>query len=216
MPLPSLTYEMRGPRGVRHAVTNFLRANLPRHIEACREAWDLLDEELPIPASHPDDPRKDAYFEREPAAIDRWPMIAVTTGRRTQRETDRDPDDGSPVARATYQLRVYSWVRAEGWDETQDMRDDLATAVQVCLLSHVTLDSIDGRLQIAPSTLTVDPSDVVKVQGDRYVAGSFVGVELHAVETLTDRLSLPGAQPRDTVQTVIVDGEVLPAHPALL
>lgn len=213
--MSALTYEMRGAVGIRHTVCEFLRSRLPRHAQACREAWDLLDEELPIPVSAPGDPKADAYFPRDPAAIDRWPLVAVLTARATSRESDRD-DDGSPIYRVTYPTRVYSWVKDEGWDATQDMRDNLAAAIQVTLLSHTNLDSIGGRLAIVPSTLVVDPSALAKVQGDRYVAGSFVGIDVIATETLTDRLALPGAQPRDTVAAVTATGEVLPPHPALL
>lgn len=208
---------MRGPRGVRHAVTGFLRAELGRRIEACREAWDLLDHELPAPVSAPDDPARDAFLEREPAAIDRWPLIAVTSGRRTQRGVDL-ADDGDPQFRATYPLRVYSWVRSEGWDATQDLRDDLATAVQVTVLSDLRLGT--DWLVAAPSTLVMDFSSVQKVKGDRFVAGAYVGFDVHAVETLTDRLALAGGAVRDTVARVgasglLDDGSLIPPHPAL-
>lgn len=213
--MPELTYEMRGPRGVRHAVTDFLRVELPRRIEACREAWGLSADDLPLPVSDPEDARRDGYIEHEPKAIDRWPLIAVTSGRRSQRGVDFD-DDGAPIYRATYPVRVYSWVRDAGWDATQDMRDDMATAIQIAVLSHTTLHSPGGSLQIVPSTLLVDFSSVQPVKGDRFVAGSFVGFDVHATETLTDRLALPGEQPRDTVSDVTVTGAVLPPHPALL
>lgn len=212
--MPTLSYEMRGPRGIRHSLSEFLRLELPRRIVACREAWALEDEQLPLPVSAPNDPRTDAYFEREPKAVDRWPLVAVTSGRRTQRGVDFD-DDGAPIYRATYPARVYSWVRDEGFDRTQDMRDDLATAIQIALLSHVDLHSVGSRLQLVPSSLVVDFSDVVAVKGDRFVAGSYVGLDVHATETLTDRLALPGEQPRDTVSGVDVSGAQLPPHPAL-
>jgi hypothetical protein len=212
--MASLTYEMRGPRGVRHAMSDFLRLELPRRIVACRAAWGLDDDALPIPVSKPDDARADAYFEREPKAIDRWPLIAVTSGRRTQKGVDFD-DDGSPVYRATYPVRVYSWVRHEGFDATQDMRDDMATAIQIALLSHVDLHSPGARLSIVPASMVVDFSDVSPVKGDRFVAGSYVGLDVNATETLTDRLALPGEQPRDTVSGVDVSGAQFPPHPAL-
>jgi hypothetical protein len=213
--MAGLTYEMRGPAGIRHAVCEFLRADLPRRAEACRDAWDLLDEELPLPVDDPNDPKRHGYFAREPAAIDRWPLIAVTSGRRSQREFDRD-DDGSPVFRATYPVRVWSWVRDSGFDATLDLRDNLMTCIQVAVLSNVTLGSVGGRLQMTPASLVADPSQVRKVEGDRFVAGSFVGFDLVALETLTDRLALPGAQPRDTVRVVTAESDVLPPHPALL
>lgn len=207
-------YEMRGPAGIRSSVTEFLRLELPRRIVACRAAWGLDASRLPLPVSDPEDPRRDAYLDREPAAIDRWPLIAVTSGRRAQRGVDSDPVDGSPIYRATYPVRVYSWVRDAGFDATQDQRDNLATAVQIAVLSHVHLRSPGRRLSVNPSTLVVDFSAVTPVKGERFVAGSYVGFDLHAVETLTDRLALPGEQPRDTVSSVEVTGVPLP-HPAL-
>jgi hypothetical protein len=210
-----LTYELRGPAGVRAVVCDFLRGNLPLFAQACRDAWDVPDEELPVPVSDPRDPKRDAYFAREPAAIDRWPMIAVTSGRRTQRETDRD-GSGGIVFRATYATRVYWWVKDAGWDATVEQRDNLGTAIQVALLSRLSMGSVGARLQIVPSTLIFDPSVIAKVQGDRYVAGGFIGFDINATETLTDRLALPGEQPRDTVAAVSATGAVLPPHPALL
>lgn len=212
---PDLTYEMRGPRGVRHTISDFLRSELPRTIRAAREAWDVVDEELPIPVSDLNDPKRDAFFDREPAAIDRHPMVAVTSGRRSQRATDFE-EDGSPVFIATYPIRVFSWVMDEGWDRTQDMRDDMATCIAITLLAHVDLGSVGRWLQMVPSTLVTDFSAVAKGKGDRYVAGSFVGFDVRATETLTDRLALPGGQPRDTVARVSATGTLLPSHPALL
>ncbi len=210
--------EMRGPRGVRHATSDYLRAELSRRIDACRLAWDLLDHELPHPVSAPDDPARDAYFEREPASVDRWPLIAVTSGRRTQRGFDLT-DSGDPQVRATYPLRVYSWVRDTGWDRTQDLRDDMATAVQIAVLADLRLGT--DWLVVAPSTLVVDFSAVQKVQGDRFVAAAYVGFDVHAAETLTDRLALAGGDVRDTVARVeadglLDDGSLIPPHPALL
>lgn len=206
--------EMRGPVGVRHGVTEFLRAVLPSHLEACRTAWGLQPAQLPAPVSEPDDPRKDAYIDHEPRAIDRWPLVAVTSGRMLQRAQDFSID-GDPIYRSIYPVRVYSWVRADGEEETQRMRDDYGTAIRVAFLAHVNLADISGRFAVVPSTVVLDFSDVAPVKGDRFVAGSYVGFDLHVTETLTDRLALPGAQPRDTVDLVTATGSVLPPHPAL-
>lgn len=197
-------FELRGPAGIRTALAGFYRQWLPVHAPACREAWGLTDAQLPVPASVPDDPRADGYFDRQPPALDRWPLLAVTSGRRSHSETDRG-DDGSPIYRALYPIRVYVWVRAGGMDPTQLMRDNLGSAVAVTTLAHTNLGTA-GALALEPSSLAVDFSDVSPVKGDRFVAGAYVGFNVHATETLTDRLALPGQQPRDTVSGVTVTG----------
>lgn len=206
--MPTDPTELRGPAGVRADVTAFLRAHLPAHIDGCRYAWGLPAARLPAPANVPEDNRIDAYLDHEPAALDRWPLVAVTTGRRTHRAVDFS-DDGSPLYRAMYPIRVYSWVRDEGYEATADQRDNLGTAVSVTVLSHINLGS-SGRMRVDPGTVVVDFSDVTPVKGDRFVAGSYVGFDLHVEETLTDRLAMPAQQPRDTVSSVIATGEVLP------
>lgn len=200
--------ELRGPRGVRAAVVAFYRDYLPLHAAACRAAWGLTDADLPVPVSDPSDPRKDAYFAGDPTGIDRWPMLTVNTGRRSQRTVDHT-DDGDPEYRSVYPVRVFTWVKAEGRDAAQNMRDDLATAVQITLLSHLNLGG-DGHLAVVPTSVVTDFSRVEPVKGDRFVAGSFVGFDLQVVETLTDRLALPGQQPRDTVSGVTATGIPLP------
>jgi hypothetical protein len=208
-----LTMEMRGPRGVRHAVTEFVRATLPVYVDGCRAAWGVTAAELPLPVSAPDDPRTDAYLPHEPKAVDRWPLIAVTSGRRTQRHIDYAAD-GSPVYEAKYPIRVYSWVKDAGYQRTQDQRDDLATAIQVMFLANTNLGS-GGPLTMVPSSLVVDFSSVEAVKGERFIAAAYVGFDVQVIETLTDRLALPGEQPRDTVGSVTVTGSALPPHPAL-
>lgn len=200
--------ELRGPRGLRADLVAFYRAWLPVHAAACRAAWDLTDAQLPVPASVPDDRRADAYFEGDPPAIDRWPMLTVNTGRRSQRGIDTT-DEGESEYRSTYPVRVFTWVKAEGRGAAQDMRDDLATAVQITTLAHLNLGT-DGRFAVDPRTVLTDFSRVEPVKGDRFVAGSFVGFDLQVVETLTDRLALPGQQPRDTVSLVTATGTPMP------
>lgn len=210
-----LETEMRGPAGVREDVRDFLRELLPPHLEACRAAWGRSEAELPLPVSEPDDPRKDAYFAVEPAAIDRWPMIAVTTGRYTQRGQVDFSIDGDPQYDGTYPVRVYSWVRAAGFEACQRMRDDFGTALRVAFMAHTRLAVPSGQFTVIPSSVVIDFSDITPVRGDRFVAGSYVGFDLRVLETLTDRLALPGQQPRDTVSGVTASAGLLPPHPAL-
>jgi hypothetical protein len=199
--------QMRGPFAVRHDVISFLRLWLPDHIEAFSTAHGLAAGRVPVPVDDAD-PKKDAYFDREPAAVDRWPMVYVDSGRRTTRAMDFT-DDGSVQYFCTYPIRVFCWVKDEGWDRTIDMRDDLATCLQITFLAHTDLGSA-GRLELVPSTVVTDYSRIEKVTGDRYVAGAYVGFTLNAVETLTDALAMPQHPERDTVSTVNVTGIVMP------
>lgn len=196
--VPDLRSEMGGPLRVRHQLLAFYRAYFPMHLAAYTEAWGLDPEVMAPPVSKPGEPRDDAYMPREPDVIDRWPLLAITTARATTGgERDFD-DDGNPQYRVTYPVRVYTWVKAEGHGATQDLRDDYSTAVRITTLSHTALGSA-GELQLVPSTVLTDFSAVSAVKGERFVAGSYVGFNVVATETLTDRLALPGGQPRDTV-----------------
>lgn len=213
--MTSLAPELRGPAAVRAGVAGFLRAALPVHLEACRGAWGLSEAQLPAPVSNPtEDPLlgPDAYFARPIDTIDRWPMVSVTHGRATRaraRGSVDFNDDGDPVTTTVYPMRVYSWVRAVGRDEVIDMRDNFIAAVQVALASHVDLGT-NGWLRLDPRSLAVDFSEVDKVKGERWVAGAYVGFDLSATETLTDRLALPEGYPRDTVSGVNASGTPLP------
>lgn len=206
--------EVRGPNGIRTAITDYLRMVLPPHVEACREAWGLTEEQLPLPVDDRSDPKKDAYFDREPPAIDRWPMLAVVSGRLTGRAADHDLDAGETIYRSVCPVRAYVWVKAEGPDETLRMRDDLATAVRIAVLSQQSLGTAQGRLTLVPSTVLTDFSDIVAVKGERFVAGAFVGFDVIVLETLTERLALPGRGERDTVAGVSADVGLLTNPPA--
>ena len=197
--------ELRGPGAIRHQIAVFLAAELAVRIPAVRALWLLSEEALPVPAS-------DAYYAEANTAADQWPMIAVTSGRMSTRGTDFE--DGQPQFRSTYPIRIYGWVRANGYQETADMRDDLATVLRMTVLSRVNLGT-PGWLVAAPSTLVVDPSQIFAVKGDRFVAASYVGFDVHATETLTDRLATPNAPSRRTVADVRIAGTLLPPPPAL-
>lgn len=202
--------EMRGTRGARLVIAGYLRARLPAHVEAYRAAYDLTAEELPVPVSS-SDPKEDAFYAREVEVLDRWPLIAVGSGRLAQTASDFT-DDFDEVFRSTLPVRVFGWVRADGRAEVQDMRDDFATAMRACLLADPQLGT-NGDVMLSPGTMVVDPSRPDKVKGDRWVAGVFVGFDVVIGETLTDRLAHPGEQPRDTVSTVTASPSIITDQP---
>lgn len=199
--------EMRGVRGVRSQIASYLRSSMPGHIEAARAAWGLTEEELPTPVSS-SDPKLDAYYPREVEVLDRWPLIAVASGRLTSRPSDFDVDTFDAVYRSVLPVRVFAWSRAEGRVEVQDMRDDFAAVVRACLLADPQLGTA-GDLLLSPETMLIDPSRPDKVKGERWIAGAFIGFDVVVGETLTDRLAHPGQQPRDTVSTVTASAATL-------
>jgi hypothetical protein len=204
--------EFRGPQGVRDQITGFLRAAVPAHAAAALEAWGLTAAQLPTPVDNVDDPRADGYFDREPAALDRWPLIAVTSGRRTQKAIDTDLDltgVASITYRCLYPVRIYAWVRDGSHDLVVDQRDNLATVIATAVLAQPGLGTT-GDLEADLKTIVLAPSDVSPVKGDRFVAGAYVGFDCYAIETLSDRLALPGAPERDTVSGVTAAAGVLP------
>jgi len=166
--------DFRGPSNARRAVADYLRGPaLQRTLERLRADWQLDEADLPA---------ADVVSQVEPAALDRFPLIAVTSGgQRRLRRVDLLPD--ADVFSATYPVRVYVWVRESGRERVVDVRDDLATAVMVSLVEDVTLGRSDMRVE--DGAMSVEPSDVTPVHGDRFVAGAYVGFDLTVEEQLT-------------------------------
>lgn len=197
--------EMRGPRAVRAAAAACVLAALPPRLAAARAAWGLTVEQLPDPA---------LVLPHVPDNLDhRVPLVAVNSGRMTTRPIDFTAV-GDPVYRSTYPVRIYAWVKHEGHEECQSMRDDFGTVLRLTVLSQLTL-ATDGWITVAPETVVMDFSEVEHVKGDRFIGGVYVGFEVRATETLTDRLAAPGEGPRATVAAVNVAARILPPHPAL-
>lgn len=185
--------KMHGPQFSRKAINDFLTANFPAILADLRIEWKLTLLQLPEPVR---------YVAREPDNLDVWPTIAVTTGvESTTRRIEHGDLGGEFVT--TYPIEVYSWINAENKGPCEDMRDYMATAVKVALLLNPTLKRTAQDMLLNESTFEQRYSDLQKVKGERYVAGSMSAFDL----TVVEHLGPFGTQSSDTVGSVAVRGD---------
>lgn len=189
---------MRGATRAKHLVADFLRNELPAHLDALRVEYDLGPDALKPPARYKANPTQ---------ALDEWPMVALDAVRvpRIRRREHTTPD--TVVYDVTYALRVFLWVNEEEWDNAITARDDLSGAVRRLLLDRQTLKIPGDVARVREETLVEEYSDVTQVKGNRFVTGSYIGFDLELEETLT-------RQGGGSVERAVILGDVLP-HPAL-
>lgn len=182
-------------------MATFLEQNLPPYMDLMRVEWALEFEDLPEPA---------AYLAREPgAALDRWPLVAVTASRARVRRLEEELHNDATVYDVTYTMRVFFWVREDGLARTLQRRDDLAQAMLQLLLDYQVVDDAQSA-RVNENTMSVEYSDATSAGGDRFISGAYLAFDLNVEEKLqrTDRV-------RGTVGAVAVDGFVYgPTHPA--
>lgn len=202
--------KMHGPSLCRHIITDFLKVELPAALVHLRVEWDMDVESLPNPVK---------YVPYEPGKLDQWPTIAVVTGvESTTRRIEHGSEGGEFVS--TYPIEVYSWVNFENTGVTQDARDAMATALKVVLLENPTFDRPQQDIVLNEATFEQRYSDMQKVKGDRFVAGSLSAFDV----LVTEHLGPYGSRQSDTVDTVAVRGysegtpfieaSTFPIHPA--
>lgn len=189
----------RGASRARALVASFLQAYLPPHLVELREAWELEEEEdLETPA---------LFLSREPDVLDRYPTVAVSSTRRLRTQRVEVLDGGVIEYLVTYSMRVHLWVRAQERGPTIQRRDDLAAAISLLLLDRQTLRVAGDVALVDEDSLYEEYSEVAHVNGDRFVAGAFVGFDLRLTE-------LVQRSPSGTVATTELEESLL-EHPAL-
>lgn len=189
--------QMRGIQKAKQAVQDTLEAEFNAYLVGLRTAWGLTALTLPDVAT---------VKRNEPQALDRWPMLAVS-GVRSGTARFEVTDEANVAYLRTYTLRLFVWVRSEGWDATIDQRDNLSAAVVQFVLDHPTLSDDAGLTVAEESDLAEEFSDVTPVKGDRFVAGSYVEFDVELYEVIH-------RAPSGNVETTLVTGDILP-HPAL-
>lgn len=206
--------EWRGVSRAKRGLAGMLALEVPRLHALKLEEWDWKASEFPLPVG----PDRGGYLPHAPAAIDRWPLIAVTGG--TTRPRRVDAHDGNPVYWTTHRLRTYVWARARGADMTERVRDDYASLIVLAMLHAQGFTVGDAAALIVEDTISVDYSEVAKpVKGDRWVAAAQVDADVRVEEAVSvppvgtvSAVTLTG----DAVGAVYVDGEMLPIHPSEL
>ena len=198
---------MRGPKLLRHLTCDWLKAEVPGRFPVLRQAWQLDEEQLPLPVR---------YDPHPPRALDEFPIVAVVSGQRTSRPSGDRSALGEAQWTVETPMRVFGWVRAREYAPTADLRDDFISALEVCVKAVPTMRGVGGgNVVILSTTVVTDFSDVEAVKGDRHIAGGYVGFTIRATETLSDSLAYPVVQPGRTVSSVTVQGAVLPTADAL-
>ena len=173
---------MRGATVARAIIENYLRDNLPDLLVVARDQWTLTEYELPDPAGY------DSY---DPLTANAFPMIGSLVSR-TRNWRQRDITDlGEQVYSATYDVKVFLWVRTPatedgGWeqpvyDSALRLRDDLLAAVRSCILTRPSLGS-NGAAQVNEGTMVEDYLDAFKAAGSdqnpRWMCGGVLNFEM--------------------------------------
>lgn len=189
---------MAGPRKVRLDLMAWFEAHLPPLIVRTRTDWSLSDVELP------DFEEFKAY---EKFALDRAPLIQCGVTRATE-FTRTDVLDGEPQYDLTYQAQVWAWVKAQDYEPTLEMRDDVGTIIRAMLLGDQAFGQ-PNRYAMNERSFSEDYSEPAKVKGDRWVAGIVYRFDLRVSEGLA-------RVPIGTVDTTEVETDLLPVHPAMI
>lgn len=161
---------------------------------------------------------KGGYQPNAPAAIDRWPLVAVTGGTTRPRRIELS-EAGGPTYDTTHRLRTFVWCRAKGPTLTERVRDDYVSLLIYAMLDAqgFTVDGADAL--IVEDTISATYSEIAKpVNGDRWVAAGQIDCDVRVEEAVirppvgtVSAVTLTA----DAVGMVVVDGELVPMHPAL-
>lgn len=168
-----MTLTMTGPILGRHIIAARFEKRFPALLADLRVEWGLDEADLPDPVK---------YLPRAADAIDKFPLLAVSTGiESTTRRVEHDEEDGK--WRTTYPIEVYLWTIADGIGASEDMRDRMSTAVKIFLLRDQTFGG--SQVGLDEDTFTQAYSDITKTRGgDRFVAGSQSAFDLTVFEGL--------------------------------
>lgn len=202
---------MLGPEGAGDAVVTWLAARLPARLRILETRYELEGVDV-LP-----DPVLVAAQDRGPMAIEDWPaVLALPQGTISTRLVEV-LDDGAEVYRVRYRLRIYAWVRSEGYAATDTLRKRYTLAIREALLERKQLvaapaygvAATGSAFAVAPETIREDYSDVMTDTAGRTIAAAFIEVAVDVDEVLE------GPAPFGTVETTQVDTAALPPHPAL-
>lgn len=167
---------LMGVRGVRQRVTAHLESLYPDALEQWRVEHGLDSKILRDPV---------AYYPHEPQALDRWPMVAVTTPRMAGLQRSELIDGDTTEYVSSYAVRVFVWTNAGGWAQAIAERDDLTTVMRSLLLDRPTFGHDECEILLQEGSLSEEYADITPVKGDRYVTGAYVGFDVRVHERVT-------------------------------
>jgi hypothetical protein len=141
----------------------------------------LVTPQLISPAP-PDDPTQ--------VPVDQWPFLAVAVQRVTDlRRIDMDPYVGAEggqlagnVYEVTYQARLHTWVRGDGYEQTKAVRDRLAVTVRQLVLRH---QKVADGIRLVEQTIREEYSPVgLDTSLEASIGVAFLQAQWRAQETV--------------------------------
>ena len=199
---------MQGPEYAAARAATWLRGRIPAQLRAIELRLDLDPGSIADPVMVLD-------HETGPLGIEEWPAVFVLPLRLEGLELVDVEADGSELYRATYALRVLSWVRASDYPATDALRKRYALAVREALLERKALEvapgvwqgNPDADLSVDPRSIREDYSDVLVDEAARTIAGVDASVNVRVLER--------AAGPAPLGRADRFDVDPVPAHPAL-
>lgn len=204
-----------GPEGAAGQVVTWLTGRIPARLRVLEARYSTPAAPVVLP-----DPVLVAAQERGQLAIEDWPSVFVLPqGTRAMRLTDVR-GDSSEVYVVRYKMRILAWVRADGYAETDQLRQRYVLAIREALLERKQLVSAPAYgsddfgapvsdVVVVPEGMVEDYSDLMVDENGRTIAGAFIDILIDSTETLD------GPTPLGTVEQTEVDTVALPPHPAL-
>lgn len=210
---------MTGPEGLAAAIAQLLNDSIVAEVDLTTAELGPLADGTGLPAA-PGDPVDDAAIAAlvtpqliAPAPpddptnvpVEQWPFLAVAVQRTLEtRRLDMDPWHGRPggavagiVYEVTYQARIHTWVRGDGYEQTKAVRDRLALTVRQLVLRHQGIDAV----RLVESTVREEYSPVgLDTTLEASVGVAFLQASWRSQETLLTDTYGPPASTTVTVQ----------------
>lgn len=209
---------MTGPEGLAAALAALLEDQIVGEVALTTLELGPLADGTGLPAN-PGDPIDDAAIAGlvtpqliAPAPPDdvttievsSWPFLAVAVQRAPQlRRLDMDPWTvaGSQVAgivyEVTYQARLHTWVRGDGYAQTKAVRDRLALTVRQLVLRH---QLVAGGIRLIEQTVLEEYSPVgIDTSLEATVGVAYLQAQWRAQETLLTDTDGPASEVTVTV-----------------
>jgi hypothetical protein len=213
---------MTGPEGLAAALAALLEANVVAEVTNTILELGPLADGTGLPAN-PGDPTDDAAIlalvtpqliapappdDVTNVQVDQWPFLAVSVQRAPQlRRLDMDPWSGPPglggsqvagiVYEVTYQARLNTWVRGDGYEQTRAVRDRLALAVRQTVLRH---QLVAGGIRLVEQTVLEEYSPVgLDTTLEATVGVAYLQAQWRAQETLLTDTDGPASSVTVTV-----------------
>lgn len=195
---------MRGMTGAASDLTDTLRARVPAKVDELERRLGLDTAEqvtpgIPKPALYADHarPRLEAH---------EWPAVLAVAQGTAEAPVVLERGALEDLWRFVYRLRVYVYVRDDGFGAVDQTRKRLMLAMVETLIERPSVTG-DGATVVRPGSLRESYSDVLPDDVGRSVGAAYLELDLEAEETVTPTVSA------GTVATTEPTAEPMPTDP---